>query len=451
MSLGIKPRYHLTCPNWMNDPIPFWDSGVWHLFFQHNPYAPKWDTMHWGHATSTDLVEWKLHPIAIYPSEPYELPGGIWTGSIVRRGPVFYAFYTAVSSLNPLVQNQSLATSADLHNWTKHPGNPRIPSPPEGYGPCWRDPQVFWQDGIWKMIIGSEIEGFGGALLLYESQDLIDWTYIGESFRSPLTETGIDFECPDLFPLGDRWVLITSRGAVHWFVGQWDGRTFTSERRGTCDGIPFSSGTPNPSPYYAAKSCLAPDGRRLLFAWIQENQINPRQHWNGAQALPRELFLLPDGDLGMRPARELNRLRESHLRSEPFFVPMNESKAIPGWSGVFSEFTFRVDGESPFTLSVRSDEKGNGMKIPYDARERTLGGVKVGWGPINVRVFLDGSIVAVFANDRVCLTYRISSPEDQEKAFIYAHESPVYVDWLHTWRPKGSSETPLRTDASELK
>jgi beta-fructofuranosidase len=419
----------------MNDPIPFFHAGRWHVFYQHNPRAPKWDTMHWGHAVSPDLVHWEPRPIALGPDAPYDREGGVWTGSIVEHAGTFYAFYTAVSNLETTWQTQCLATSRDLDTWTKDERNPLIVSAPPGFGPCWRDPCVFREDGVWKMLVGSQREGQGGALLLYESDDLFHWRHVGVSLLGDPEETGFDFECPDLFPLGDKWVLLTSRGAVHWQVGDWDGRRFYPQKRGTCDGPPYTRFTHDASPYYAAKTAVDANGRRVMFAWVRETQEVEGRDWSGLQALPRELALLPDGSLGMEPAREMMGLRDGHKKADPLVVPAWERVSLPGWCGTCCEFTMRTTGEVPFALVLRADDRANGTEIRYDPETRTLGGAYVGRGELELRGYVDGSVVELFVNGRGCVTRRTYAPMDHDRAFVVAGPNPVFLEWLHTWQP----------------
>lgn len=435
LNVPTRPRYHLTCENWMNDPIPFFHAGRWHVFFQHNPHAPKWDTMHWGHAVSSNLRDWEILPIALYPDQPYDLSGGIWTGSVVEDGGQFYAFYTALADLETTRQMQAVAVSDDLVHWTKYDFNPILPNPPAGFGPCWRDPCVFFdEDGLWKMLVGSQRDSRGGALLLYESDNLLNWRYVGVSLLGEAEETGMDFECPDLFPLGEKWVLLTSRGAVHWQVGDWDGRRFYPQKRGVCDGPPYSSATHDASPYYAAKTAVDADGRRVMFAWLRETQEIEDRTWSGALALPRELRLLPDGSLGMEPAREIFGLRGDHLHAEATLVPAWERIPMPGWCGDECEFTLRTDGHSSFSLVLRADAKARGTEIRYDAAAGTLNGAPIPPGRLEFRGFVDRTIIEIFVNGRLCLTHRTYAPDHHDRAYIIAGPRSVRLEWLHSWR-----------------
>lgn len=431
-----RPRYHLTCENWMNDPIPFFHAGRWHVFYQHNPHAPKRDAMHWGHAVSDNLIDWETLPIALAPDRPYDFAGGAWTGSVVEEDGRFYAFYTAVSDLETTRQMQAVAVSDDLISWTKFDHNPLLVSPPPAFGPYWRDPCVFRdEDGLWKMLVGSQRDHVGGALLLYESHDLLSWRYVGVSLLGNAEETGTNFECPDLFPLGDKWVLLTSHGAVHWQVGDWDGRRFYPQHRGVCDGPPYSPTTHDASPYYAAKTAVDAEGRRVMFAWLRETQEIEERTWSGAMALPRELRILPDGTLGIEPAREIRGLRQDHLHSEAAIVPAWERIPMPGWCGSACEFTVRTDRNSSFAIVLRADAKARGTEIRYDAAAGTINGAPVLGGRLEIRGFVDHSVVEVFVNGRLCLSHRTDAPESHDHAFIVAGPRSVQLEWLHSWRP----------------
>src|SRR3954471_16913299 len=143
MNDAHRPLYHFSPAHWMNDPIPFFWDGVYHVFFQHNPNGAFWGTMHWGHAVSRDLVHWELLPIALAPTPGGPDAEGCWTGCVTRSAGKFRILYTGISKLTPLQQAQCLAESDDLITWRRYPGNPVIAAPPAGFGECFRDPQVW--------------------------------------------------------------------------------------------------------------------------------------------------------------------------------------------------------------------------------------------------------------------------------------------------------------------
>ena len=216
-----RPRYHFLPPaNWMNDPngLIQW-KGAYHLFYQHNPNGPLWGTMHWGHAVSSDLVHWTHLPIALAPTPNSVDEDGCWSGCAVDDGGVPTLIYTGVVAAAPKGWKQTVCVArgdGDLVAWRKDARNPVIAGPPPELPTVgFRDPYV-WRDGDgWSMVIGSGIEGVGGALLLYRSPDLVRWDYVGvlyardETLTDPLW-TGRMWACPALFPLGDRHVLSVS-------------------------------------------------------------------------------------------------------------------------------------------------------------------------------------------------------------------------------------------------
>ena len=267
-----RPIYHYMPPkNWMNDPKPFFHKGEYHIFHQYNPHDAVWGPMHWGHAVSTDLVRWKRLPIALAPTPDSPDKDGCWTGCVVEKDGLFHILYTGVDP-----QTQCLATSRDLITWEKHKGNPVIAAPPEGVGDCWRDPCAWKEDGDWYAIIGSEKRDVGGAALLYRSKDLIHWDYMHPLFIGDKSRDGAMFECPDFFPLGGKHVLITSCGRTFWNIGRYVDHKFVCEKSGLTDGGQF----------YAAKTLIDDEKRRILWGWLQEPRSpeEMRRHlpgWSG--------------------------------------------------------------------------------------------------------------------------------------------------------------------------
>ncbi len=254
-----RPRVHFTPQkNWMNDPNGMvFHKGVYHLYFQHNPQGDRWGNMSWGHATSTDLLTWTEQPLAIPQTfddqgRPIE---SIFSGSVVvdenntsgfgdgTNAPLVAIYTSAYEPAHPTragLQAQSLAYSLDDgYTWTKFEGNPVLDRNSANF----RDPKVFWYDGpggaYWVMVA---VEALDHKVVLYKSADLKNWEHLSDF--GPANSTGGIWECPDLFELpvdGDpnntKWVMVVNLnpGAVgggsggQYFVGEFDGTTFTSE------------------------------------------------------------------------------------------------------------------------------------------------------------------------------------------------------------------------------
>ncbi|WP_427019082.1 GH32 C-terminal domain-containing protein [Pseudarthrobacter sp. P1] len=260
-----RPAIHFSPQqNWMNDPNGLvYYQGQYHLFFQHNPFGTTWGNMSWGHATSPDLVHWTEQPLAIAT----DMAQDIFSGSVVvdttnssgfgtaENPPLVAVFTSAYKDASPLhgLQAQSLAYSVDGgQSWTKYANNPVLNRNSANF----RDPKVFWYGdaatGYWVM---AAVEAQDHKVLLYKSSNLKDWTELSEF--GPANATGGQWECPDLFPLavdGDpnnvKWVMVVNinpggvagGSAGQYFVGTFDGTTFTSDTTKALDSVP--AGTP---------------------------------------------------------------------------------------------------------------------------------------------------------------------------------------------------------------
>ncbi len=291
-------QYHFEPQKgWMNDPngLIFF-RGRYHAFFQHFPHAPVWGPMHWGHAVSDDLIFWEELPIALYPDMPYEEGGGCWSGSAVVKDDKLYLFYTSVSE--ELGQTQSMAVSEDGISFTKYEHNPVIAQHPDDGGFDFRDPKVVKIGDIYYMVCGSG-KGGVGKILLYRSPDLYAWRYVGVLFES--ADYGKVFECPDFFPLGEKYMLMFSQMGVKthstvMLYGDFDGSEFT----------PLSVHRPEAGPqFYAPQTLLDDKGRRIMIGWLYNWGKKPDEgaDYAGALTIPREIKMT-DGRLTVFPVAE---------------------------------------------------------------------------------------------------------------------------------------------------
>jgi fructan beta-fructosidase len=306
-----RPAWHFTpARNWMNDPNGLvYADGVYHLFFQHYPDDSVWGPMHWGHATSRDLLHWEERPIALYP----DALGMIFSGSIVidrdntsglgRDGVApWVALFTHHDMAGEKAgrsdyQSQSIAYSLDQgQSWTKFAGNPVIANPDLKH---FRDPKVRWHEGRqrWIMTLAA-----GDRILFYSSPDLKNWTQ--ESSFAPFpVEAGNVVECPDLLAFEmegkTRWVLLISifAGApnggsgTRYIVGDFDGHRFTPAHQ---DARWLDYGPDN----YAGVTFHNLGERNLLIGWMSNwryAQAVPTAPWRSAMTLPRELELVEAG------------------------------------------------------------------------------------------------------------------------------------------------------------
>ena len=428
-----RPRYHFLPPaNWMNDPNgPIWFDGHYHLFYQHNPAEAKWGDIHWGHAVSGDLLHWEDRPIALAPRTEGVDQMGCFTGcAFVQEDGTPTIAYTGITPAPERPrgrrESQSIAVSHDgMLTWEKLPHNPVIAGPPEGLRVTgFRDPCVWREGGRWYMLIGSGIEGEGGAALLYRSADLLDWEYLHPLAVGDSERHGTMWECPDFFPLGERHaLLISTLGRQMYLTGGWSGERFTPGAEGQADFGPS---------FYAGKSFECPRGRRILWGWLREAREQQAQldaGWSGVMSLPRALSMLPEGRLGCEPAEEVRR-----LRGESLSHPGGDLRAGDEAVLAMEDDCLEVDAElapapgARVTVAVRcSPDCEERTDVYFDGREGRFGidttrssldpsaHTRDSGGllslrpdePLRLRVFVDRSVVEVFANGRACVTERV--------------------------------------------
>jgi len=448
-----RPRYHFLPPaNWMNDPngLLQW-KGQYHLFYQHNPFGPQWGNMHWGHAVSDDLVYWRHLPIALAPTPDGPDKDGVFSGSAVDNDGVPTVLYTGV---RPEVQ--CLATSRDdLLSWAKHPGNPVIPAPPPGLDVTgFRDPCAWREGDGWCMAVGSGLRDRGGAALLYASRGpgLADWEYLHPLCVGDKAATGEMWECPDFFPLGDAHVLLVSvLGTTLYFSGTYADLSFAPAVPGNTD---FGGH------FYAAKTLLDDRGRRILWGWMWEGRSGEAQvetGWAGVQSLPRILELGSDGRLRYESVPELRSLRgdgwsERDLSLQPGALLQIgaegdclevEAEVDPGTADQVSLALRRSPDGTEQTLVIYDRSTGHlavdrqrSSLSPQTDRDVRGGELSLGPGePLRLHVYLDRSVLEVFANGRACLTSRIyPSRPDSLGVALLATGGAACVTSLDVWR-----------------
>jgi fructan beta-fructosidase len=447
-----RPRLHYTAADtWINDPNGLvYADGVYHLFYQNNPYGTDHANLSWGHAVSTDLLHWQDRPLAILCDDEEEVYSGSavvdesnTSGFGADGAPPLVAIYTSkytATSQHPGIQAQSLACSLDGgETWTKYKNNPVL----NRHSPDFRDPKVFRYHGAqasyWVMVA---VEAADRKVVFYRSDDLKNWTYLSQFGASgPACRI---WECPDLFPLpvdGDpkkiKWVLIVSLGldeddggsAGVFFIGDFDGVAFTPDGSHPHEpgAQPESEWLDHGRDYYAAVSFNhTPGGQRILLGWMNNPAYAhrlPTPHWRGALALPREVSLHTyEGRLVLRQSvvPGLEPAGPTHTHG-PRDIPEGVHRLPTGCSNepYLLEVTFAAGSSAEFGLILRqtADE---GTRVGYDTvrgeliLDRTESGavnfsphfpfsdrapVKLIDGHLRLQIYLDTSSVEVFAQD----------------------------------------------------
>lgn len=348
----MRQHYHFMAQTgWLNDPNGLiYFRGKYHFFFQYNPYSGFWDSMHWGHAVSDDMVHWEYLPLALAPSETYDdhQKGGCFSGSAIEHEGKLFLMYTGVTNDgNGFEPTQCIAYSDDGIHFEKYSGNPVIKAP-EGISPeLFRDPKVWKHDNTFYMICGASRENNGQALL-YRSEDMFHWTFFNVLAESR-GEWGFMWECPDFFPMGDKYVLTFSpmKSGEHtsvYLVGDFDYKTGKFDYR-------ISNEIDWGFDYYAPQSFLAPDGRRITVSWSNEWEWMPlfkdwgptyKEGWCGFFNVPREIRMMEDGTLQFLPIKELEMIRKNPSHEDMLVVTEEETELTAG-DGISFEMKFKID------------------------------------------------------------------------------------------------------------
>ena len=426
-----RPLYHHTpAYGWMNDPNGmFFKDGVWHLYFQHNPYGSQWENMTWGHSTSTDLIHWTFQGDPVQP----DAWGSIFSGSsVVDKNNTagfgenaIVALYTSAGEN----QTQSMAYSTDNgKTFTKYDGNPIITS----NVPDFRDPHMFWNEDIkkWNMILAA-----GQQMNIYSSDNLKDWKF-ESSFGAEYGSHGGVWECPDLMKMKvrgtdkEKWMLVcninpggpSGGSATQYFVGDFDGHKFT------CESKPeVTKWMDYGKDHYATVTFdNAPNGRHVALAWMSNwqyaNQV-PTMQYRSANSIPRDLGLFEykgNTYCSVTPSEEITAARSK-----------KPSKSL----SEACEMVVNLKGDATITLS---NSKGEKVVMTYKAKDetfsmdRTLSGktdfssdfaaitTAPVYGKMNkLRIFIDKSSIEVFDNDgKMAMTNLVFPTRPYDKVTI---------------------------------
>jgi beta-fructofuranosidase len=421
-----RPAYHFVPQKgWMNDPNgPLWYEGYYHLFFQHNPEGDTWGNIHWGHIRSKDLITWEHLPITLTPS-PELGETHCFSGCAVLDGLTPSILYTSVGENRRNSRTgaeQWLARSGDhLRTWKTHTvpiltnaihNEPMLE---------WRDPFSWKENGRWQMLLGGSHKGYG-CILLYRSDDLLNWQFVNillENKDYPF------LECPNLLRYGNRSVLFYSPDSdVRYHTGFIDtqGR-FITEKSGILD----YSGKRG---FYAPNTLLNdPAGRYITWGWITEQNRNGYliQGYNGALSLPRIISLNDNGDLIQTPAKEITSFLSEPV--EEITVSLSGGEKTLKTRTAEAEISLTVfPGEhDDFSLNVYKSADGREctrIRYNHDSRELTLekglsslddrvakdfqrAKLSTAGKKLDLRIFLDHSIIEIFANNKTAITGRV--------------------------------------------
>ena len=457
-----RPVFHHTpLYGWMNDPNGmFHKDGVWHLYYQYNPYGSKWQNMTWGHSTSTDLVNWRHEPEAIRPDGL----GSIFSGScVVDSGntvgfgrDAVVALYTSAGTS----QMQSLAASTDNGmTFMKNPANPVLTLESEA-----RDPNMFWNEatGEWNLVLAHALDH---EMLFFTSPDLRTWTLQSAFGKGEGAQDGV-WECPDLFELPvegtdvKKWVLICNinpggpfgGSAVQYFIGDWDGKSFVADTDAS-GRIPVKWLDYGKDNYALVSWSGAPDGRRTAIGWMSNWQYAadvPTKQYRSANTLPREisLFRAPDGQIyaSSLPSPELTALRSRLVASRSNITLKRKASgfSLPSDNGGICEILADIDAAGGGKVKLQlSNRLGECVDMVYDPAEHTLSfdrrhsgqvdfnenfpAVTVAPtfecdGRLSLRIFVDRSSIECFGNEGRSVMTNLVFPNEPYTTLSVASE-----------------------------
>ncbi len=445
-----RPAYHFVSPeSQLNDPngLCSW-QGRWHLFYQAyppdefpNPVDIPKRRQHWGHAVSDDLVRWRDLPYAIHPGRERMCFSG---GTVVEERQVT-AFYPGIGA------GQMVAVARDplLLNWEKIPGNPvRAPA---------------GDSCIWKE--GDTYLGLVGADCLVSSQNLVDWTVHGaflEGNPFPLGDAGA---CPGFVPIGGKHLLVSFSHTAggQYLLGDYDrpGRRFRPYARGR-----FNHGTVSPGGVHAP--CAAADGQGGVANILNINDGKPDDHWDQIMSLAQRLSLGADASLRIEPVPAATSLRGAHQHAGPTVLPANQELVLPGIEGGAMELDLELDPRqarwvqlnvlrsagaeeqttitfynfdrqlsiwyaTPGVLCLDGSRSSTSPEVWLRPPERAV--LERGKELLNLRVFIDRSVVEVFANRRLYLAMRVyPSRPDSTGVSLRAQGQEAILTRLDAWQ-----------------
>ena len=462
-----RPQFHFTPEKkWMNDPngLVFY-KGIYHLFYQFYPEDIVWGPMHWGHATSTDLVHWEHRKIALFPDKL----GLIFSGSAVvdlyntsglgtLNKPPMIAIFTyhnieieKAGGIN--TQSQGLAFSLDEgETWTKYEANPIIENKDLK---DFRDPKVFWnsESKSWNLVLVA-----GDHAQFYTSENLIHWKKESD-FGKEIGAHGGVWECPDLFKIKvdnskkEKWVLLISinpgapngGSGTQYFVGDFDGKSFKTNQK---ESKWIDYGTDN---YAGVTYNNAPDNKRIFIGWMSNWQYarnTPTKHWRSAMTLPRELSLVEiNGDFVLKSSVIEQIKKQSVPQFSNVLIVLKPKQKFSVDYEILNQSEIQFSAKSKNLKLVFSNIVNDSLVLDYNAKSKTFSIDRRHSGIVNFeenfankihktevenlitktigfRILLDWSSIEVFLNEGIyCFTEQIFPTQAYTKLSIQSDES----------------------------
>ena len=446
--------YHLAHPGpgnaWPGDPNPafFW-KGRYHLHYIYKNHTG----VVFAHVSSKDMVHWKWHPTVLGPKTTgHGMFSG--TGFVTKDGRPAMVYHGQRSGRNWI----AYALDDNLDQWSKpdqmtpqdQDGNPMTRMP-------YFDPDIWIKDGIYY---GVNARSNSLSPVIMKSENLKDWDYIGELLHPDFDEEKLgvsrdeDISCPNMFKLGDKWVLlcISHKLGCRYFIGDFKDEQFLPEQHGMMNWAGWD--------FFAPESLFTPDGRRVMWAWCSPRNTKvpylPKKtklKWllkgkiqSGIQSLPRELSLYEDGGMCIKPLRELEQLRTDEKREENLTIKRDTTHVLKEIAGDTMELEIVLDAPTAkeFGIKVLCDEEGKkGFTIASGKGEKTLTVDYINppfelqeGEDLTLRIFIDKNLIEVFANNRqTAVGWHDYDPEDLHVS-LFSKGGDLNVKRVRAWKMK---------------
>jgi beta-fructofuranosidase len=448
LSDPARPGYHFVIPEGIGMPFDpngaiYW-KGRYHLFYIFQDKRSGRRDHHWGHVSSTDLFHWRHHPTG--------LVGGMFSGNcFINKDGRPTMCYHQVNQGNAV----AVALDDDLNEWKKLDSNPITPKTKEGdehHGKyrSW-DPFGWLEGDTYYAIFGGERPGVVKAPALEG-----EWEYVGDLFAHGVEGVSLeeDVSCADLFELGGKDVLlgISHRLGCRYYVGEWKDEQFYPESHAQMSWVDNS--------FFAPESLVDDKGRRIMWAWIfdePEFRVRKEHGWSGTMSLPRVLTLGDDGLLRMDVPEEIEALRYGAVKKADLTVPSGTEVRVDGVGGNILELIIDMESAQASQYGVKvcvSPDGEEETSIFYDADEARLKVDTRKSGPedtpktveaapfelkkderLKLRIFVDKSVVEVFANSRQAVMRRIyPARADSVGVRLFSIGGDAEVHTLEAWK-----------------
>ncbi|GFP74133.1 Sucrose-6-phosphate hydrolase [Clostridium fungisolvens] len=461
-----RPVFHIAPKvGLLNDPNGFvFFNGYYHLFYQWHPFSTNHGLKYWYHLRSKDLVNWEDLRVGLVPSNWYE-SHGCYSGSAIEYNDEIRIFYTGnvKNSEGNRESYQCMGSSKDGINIEKNMQNPIIKSQPKGYSAHFRDPKVWKENELFYMVLGAQTDDLEGRVLLYKSEDLSDWDLVGVVSGSNINGNnamGYMWECPDLFSIGDKDVLITcpqgikeqgilynNRYQAGYFTGKLDYMTGAMEH-GSFNELDRGF------EFYAPQSCKDYSSRRVMYGWMgmpeEEEQPTKDFGWMHMLTLPR-ILELKEEKIYQRVPKELEKLRKEKTSVENIHIN-NCEITLENFYGDVYELLLEFDIEESQDIGIKlrcSDDDSEYTLLNFSSKtnlftvDRTSSGKYLGGkrqcklninNKLKLQIFSDRSSLEIFINDgEEVFTLRIFPSIESKNIRFIAKDKKVKLNKATLW------------------